>query len=379
MKIPKRTPGFLIQTVGLIALSSLIGHTPTHAEPVFMGLGDLSGVYSMSRANGVSADGTTVVGGSRSPAGLEAFRWTVDEGMIGLGFLSGCDYRSEAFDVSGDGSVIVGQNSPAMGEPYEAFRWEAGAMSDLGDLPGGSSYCSATAVSADGLVIAGRSSSEQGGEAFRWTDSSGLVGLGDLPGGAFASWATAVSADGSVVVGSGSIPGDETSEAFRWTSSAGIVGLGFLPGGSDWSYAHAVSADGTVVAGTSDSEVGGLAAFRWTQEAGMIALGDFSVKSMSGDGSIIVGYEYYDGDSRAIIWDEANGLRGLHELLEADLGLDLGGWTLDEARDISADGTVIVGTGTNPFGRPEGWIAVVPEPSSLSLLIAFVWLILKRR
>jgi len=30
------------------------------------------------------------------------------------------------------------------------------------------------------------------------------------------------------------------------------------------------------------------------------------------------------------------------------LGLDLTGWTLEESRDVSADGTVIVGIGTNP-------------------------------
>jgi probable HAF family extracellular repeat protein len=102
MKIPKRTPGFLIRTVRLITLSSLIGHAPALAEPVFMGVGDLPGGSFMSRANGISADGTTVVGASRSAAGLEAFRWTVDEGMTGLGFLPGGEYRSEALDVAGD-------------------------------------------------------------------------------------------------------------------------------------------------------------------------------------------------------------------------------------------------------------------------------------
>jgi probable HAF family extracellular repeat protein len=378
MKIPKRTFAFVSQTFGVVVLSGLIGRTPVLAEPVFTGVGDLSGGSFMSRANGVSADGTTVVGASRSVAGLEAFRWTANEGMIGLGFLPGGAYQSEAFDVSGDGSVIVGYNSPAMGQPYEAFRWEAGAMSGLGDLPGGSFYSMATAVSADGLVIVGRGSSEQWGEAFRWTDSSGLVGLGNLPSGSNYSQATAVSADGSVVVGYGSNTGDETSEAFRWTSSTGIVGLGFLPGGSFGSYANAVSSDGMVVAGTSDSEAGVLA-YRWTQEAGMIALGDFSIRSMSADASTIVGSGYYSGDYQAIIWDEANGLRGLHELLEVDLGLDLGSWTLDEARDISADGTVIVGTGTNPLGQTEGWIAVVPEPTSLVLLGVYAWVLPRQR
>jgi len=82
--------------------------------------------------------------------------------------------------------------------------------------------------------------------------------------------------------------------------------------------------------------------------ARMVALGHFIPVAMSHDTSTIVGLERENGGSRAIIWDEANGVRDLRELLEADLGLDLTGWTLEESRDVSADGTVIVGIGTNP-------------------------------
>jgi len=34
---------------------------------------------------------------------------------------------------------------------------------------------------------------------------------------------------------------------------------------------------------------------------------------------------------------------------------------------VSADGRVIVGTGVNPVGHSEAWIATVPEPSTLVL------------
>ena len=44
------------------------------------------------------------------------------------------------------------------------------------------------------------------------------------------------------------------------------------------------------------------------------------------------------------------------------------GWQLTRAKDVSADGTVIVGYGVNPAGDYEGWRAVVPEPSSITLL-----------
>jgi hypothetical protein len=37
------------------------------------------------------------------------------------------------------------------------------------------------------------------------------------------------------------------------------------------------------------------------------------------------------------------------------------GWKLDTARAISADGSVIVGTGTNPGGKTEGWMTIIPS------------------
>ncbi len=113
-----------------------------------------------------------------------------------------------------DGNIDVSQ----------AFRWtESGGMVGLGDLPGGDSYSDASDVSADGSVIVGRSNSVNGGEAFRWTESGGMVGLGDLPGGDSYSDASGVSADGSVIVGrSNSVNG---YEAFRWTQETGMVSL----------------------------------------------------------------------------------------------------------------------------------------------------------
>lgn len=97
---------------------------------------------------------------------------------------------------------------------------------------------------------------------------------------------------------------------------------------------------------------------------------------MSQDASTILGWGYYDNVHQMIIWSEANGLCGLHELLERDLGPNLEGWILDEVGDISADETVIVGIGTNCYGYEEG-VAVILEPSTAILLafglFAFPW------
>ena len=44
-----------------------------------------------------------------------------------------------------------------------------------------------------------------------------------------------------------------------------------------------------------------------------------------------------------------------------DFGLDLTGWFLFEATDISDDGTIIVGLGVNPLGELEGWKITIPS------------------
>jgi len=81
----------------------------------------------------------------------------------------------------------------------------------------------------------------------------------------------------------------------------------------------------------------------------------------------------------AFIWDAENGMRNLRLALEDDFGLDLGGLTLARAEAVSGDGSTIVGYGYNPSGETEGWIAHIPEPTTLSLLTLGGLAILRRR
>jgi probable HAF family extracellular repeat protein len=342
------------------SVSSTFGTTAS-----FQGLGDLSGGSFYSRACGVSADGSTVVGMSKSASGKEAFRWTSGGGMVGLGELSGGNFYSHAYGISADGSTVVGMSISASG--FEAFRWTSGGgMVGLGDLPGGRFYSYARSVSADGSVVVGTSDSALAYEAFRWTSGGGMVGLGDLPGGSFGSGAFGVSADGSTVVGwADSASG---KEAFRWTSSGGMVGLGDLSGGYFRSQAFGVSADGSIVVGAGNS-ASGTEAFRWTASGGMVGLGNLpggnfsEAYAVSADGSVIVGRGHNASDGEAFIWDTTNGMQSLQDMLVNDHGLDLTGWTLFKAEGISDDGLTIVGYGYTPNGYDmEAWIATIPEP-----------------
>ena len=75
-----------MRTITTLLLCSIM--EPTAFCAGFQGLGDLQGGRVFSKANAVSADGSVVVGETESEFGNEAFRW--ENGlMTGLGDLSG--------------------------------------------------------------------------------------------------------------------------------------------------------------------------------------------------------------------------------------------------------------------------------------------------
>ena len=200
------------------------------ADSGMVGLGDLPGQTFISQALGVSADGNTVVGESRSFSGPEAFIWRSSTGMVGLGDLPGSPFASIARGVSASGNAVVGEGSVARLGAFNtvtrAFISRSPnflALQNLGDLSGGPSDGDslAYAVSADGSVVVGEGSSSFGREAFVWRAPTGMVGLGDLTDGSFFSQALGVSADGNTVVGRGTSASG--GEAFRWTASGGMV------------------------------------------------------------------------------------------------------------------------------------------------------------
>jgi probable HAF family extracellular repeat protein len=369
----------------------------TASTPFFMGLGDLPGGPFSSTAAAVSADGSIVVGSSviatvgnpHRPDSLEAaFRWTAETGKVGLGDLAGGPVDSGAGGVSADGSVVVGSSAvdvlagrePPFQTLYRAFRWTLGqGMVNLGRLQNSHTTSFASDVSADGSVIVGMSGVHPirqvaRGEAFRWRQGSGMVGLGELPGYDYSD-ASGVSADGSVVVGRSWSGANQStsSEAFHWRPGAGMVSLGDLPGGQLNSHAVGVSADGSVIVGRGSSDAGS-EAFRWTQASGMVGLGDLPggdflsiANGVSADGSIAVGQGRSESGNEAFIWDPTHGMRSLRSILANNFGLstELAGWTLTSANDISADGQFIVGSGTNPNGNSEAWLARLDSAPAL--------------
>lgn len=278
--------------------------------------------------------------------------------LIGLGDLPGGDFISYGYAVSADGLVVVGVSHSAPNTP-QAFRWtQTEGMVGLVGLDGQSVSTEAFTANGDGSVIGGGSPSTDGRRGVLWSGSMTPMSVGELAGGLQQSEVQGLSDSGAVAVGYSS--SSIGPEAFRWTESDGIQGLGTLGGLNDQSVAYGVSSSGSTIVGEASSP-NGVEAFRWTESGGMVGLGflpggteSSRAYAASADGAVIVGQSKsalgFGNYEEAFIWTQATGMVGLGDLP--------GGPFQSVAYGVSADGSVVVGTSLG--GAPN-----VPK--------AFVW------
>lgn len=346
---------FLLAASALLTIGVGLPATAGAQTAVFQPIEHAASSAHTYYAQAVSADGKVVVGYARDYGSDQAYRWTEADGYQDLGSMAGFAEGDQALGVSGDGSTIVGfAKSGATGR---AFRWSAGSgMVSLGNPGPATSSNEAHGISTDGQVIVGRSAfgSSSTSLAFRRTSSGTLQNLGDLaPQFDIDSLAYDVSADGGVVVGQAYT--GKAFSAFRWQGGA-MQSLGTL-GPTEFyaSYAYGVSADGSVVVGSTNMPDFSTQAFRWTAE-GMVALPPVDegfpqsdAYAVTANGRMIVGKSTKpttEGGSAAF-WIDGEP-RSLWEYLVDEHGIDpadYGFGTLYEIRDVSADGSTLVGWG----------------------------------
>jgi probable HAF family extracellular repeat protein len=315
----------LVWTAGLAAPSLL---SLTVSAQTITSIGVLPG-DTISKARALSANGTTVVGVSRTPStNGTAVRW--NSGVLSsLGYLGTGSY-SEAFGVSPDGLFVAGQsNDNTTGQ--QAFRWASpGPMVAL--TPSGSAIQQhgASGVDAIGSRYVG-SYIVFGGLGFYsraalWT-TSGITPL-LAQAGSIASAASKITPDGQYIVGDfgpgvGFIVPSYNPIARVWTSPTTWFTVGTLPGGT-WSTGIAISDDGQVVAGSGNNGVASQRAYRWTG-AGIEDLGTLPTTnpltgwsqtySMTPDGLVIVGAGSMDMtlSNRAAMISSGAGLQNLND------------------------------------------------------------------
>ena len=289
---------------------------------------------------GISADGNVVVGVGTVPStyGYEyrGFRWTKETGLVQLPApLNG------ASDVSDDGTTVVWGN----------YRWSlATGLLALGTYNG--IPIEARRISGDGKTVIGSA----GGYGVRWTKTGGAQELGYLTNSVYYTkytYPSAVSGDASVIVGASN--NGFGGQAFRWTEATGLVGLTQGPLGEPFYGApDAISADGKTLVWPG---------ILWREATGFKYLGtNQDAYGVTADGSVIVGGDRWTGAGIAFVWDEARGLFVLKNILETEHGLNLTGWTLNSAVVISDDGKAVAGIGINPMGYEEAWYASLDRP-----------------
>lgn len=320
---------------------------------------ELPNAYGSPRPVAISGDGRWVLGSNS--------RWSRVTGGVALERAATADPVGPPFalGISADGGVIVGWDRPKDGSHTdEPFRWAAGKADWLIH---NESFTMGFAwgTSASGAVIVGSVNAPgPRQQAFMWT-STGLELLGGLPGGSGYSEAMIVSGDGKVVAGVGDVAGHD--EAFRWTAETGMQALGLLPGGIE-SRALDISQDGKVIVGEARISSDEWHAFRHTVGGGLERLSNpggkphSTARSASADGQVILGYSESTWwvDRRPMIWTAGSVGQYLSDFLTAR-GVDLTGWELETAVDVSADGKSIVGYGRAPEQTENtAWLVTLP-------------------
>jgi probable HAF family extracellular repeat protein len=320
------------------------------AEPVLTSIDPLPG-QTQTIALAVNAAGSVVavtsVGGVPPFTAMNGCRWSQATGIVQLaaGQPNGV---AVVYALSDDATVFVGDNG------QDPIRWTAalGAI-NLGGF-GGPVGGQARGVSADGSVVIGMVSTPSDWRAFRWTEATGMQSLG-LPIDSNATYGYGVSDDGAVVVGIAQV--STGVRAFRWTAAAGIQTLP-VPAGFAGATAYGVSGDGLVVVGQSDGGPPNVShAIRWEADGTVTDLGGPAGANSTGancanhDGSVIGG----SSNVGAFIWTSWGGMLNLASHL-ASLGVDMTGWQLNEMYGMSADASVLVGTGVFR-GQARGWVA----------------------
>jgi uncharacterized membrane protein len=244
-------------------------------------------------------------------------------------------------------------------------------------------YCSfdstAVAVSSDGSIIVGTTSTPNDHSApYRWTEPLGMI---ELP---IDVWSVVdVSGDGQMIVG-------ELDQylVYRYSAAEGLLIIDAAGVGSSGNAGvEAISDNGTTIVGLvyfTPSAPTGFEAYRWTEEEGFELLGVLGppgdayslAHAASADGSVIVGSAgAVDRVFQGFVWTSEMGIQSLEDFLTQDHGLDLTGWEIWRAVDVSADGQTILGYGVNPDGHGEAWIATLsaaPVPALSPLGVGFL-------
>ena len=311
--------------------------------PLRYALIDLGPQVASSRANGISAKGSFVVGLSSTSSGV--FFW--NGAMNDLGIPQDPPTDVAAVNEAG---LAAGWH----GVPARAFRWQSGKLTDLPSLGGGDSWVGG--LNDSGVVVgSSRPPNSYSLHAVSW-GPGGITDLGSLgTGGNACSVAEGINNAG-VIVGYSCIDGPSFEyRAVRFRAPDVIDDLGTL--GGDWASAMAVNDDGMIVGGSRTLASGVEHGFVHTDASGIVDIGVLPGMVSSyllavGPSGLALG-ESWDasGAGSAILYGEGR-LVDLNDLVEG------GPYAIEYARGVSDSGEIVA---TARFGSQLHAVLVVPR------------------
>ena len=200
----------------------------------------------------MSPSGDTVVGLAWDECVPRAFRWTEDEGFAALGLVGEGNNRASA--VSNDGSIVAGFADAGAFFARSPTTWAGDGSGEFIDTDVGE----VRAMNGSGTVMTGEFNY---GDAFVWSEQTGLVNIGRIPAGdPYYASGLGVCAEGELIVGITGVTGPIASDAFVWTEARGmellhgrLIDLGVeLPDNIDHLYSVLdCSEDGTRLVGAA--------------------------------------------------------------------------------------------------------------------------------
>jgi probable HAF family extracellular repeat protein len=295
-----------------------------------------------------------------------------------------------ALDVNNHG-VVVGWAEVPSGQAH-GYRWDSGAMLDLGSFPGpGPGQSQAYAVNDHGFVGGQSQMPPTGADAHGYVVPPGTkialahdvgtlggansvvldfsadhiaVGWADDPNGKLHAFVRmqggpmidltpglASSSSAEAVDSAGRVAGVMGIEAFRWSAGGGLVPM--MPPGASFSRAFGITYREALVVGEADFGVGARATV-WDKNNAATDLGTLGgphsvAYDVNDFGEIVGASDVASGGRHAFITTIAGPMVDLNSLIPANSG-----WVLTEAKAINGQGQV-VGNGTLK-GRSRGFL-----------------------
>ena len=329
-----------------------------------------SATYALSQNGSIGAGYSSYNG---FPPSLPGFTWTSAGGRYDFGLETGMPLQTAALGLSSDGSMLAGYTSDITGLTRAFRRVGNGPLENLG--AGSYQRSFGRAMSGDGSTVVGHLESTVSGvtvgQAFRWTSAGGIQPLGWLHSGSQISEANAISRDGGTIVGysDAGVP-----EAFVWRQGTGMQALAPPAGWSSaFSVAYGVNADGSAVVGEAEAPDTSQHIIRWTP-TGPQDLGNGIGFAVSDDGNVIGG-----ATTVAALWTPSTGIVTLANYL-APYGVMMpAGWTPEYIYAVSGDGHTFAGEAVSNSGVIQGFVATVPAPSGVVVLLLPALLLQRRR